>query len=172
MLYLPTNTLHLDRLPSALTWGYIISATHETCTNLNRYRFDVSVRGQAIQKLQIEGIPGCNSSSEVINTKLLHRKLTESGIDLTVLDAIERNSCYPLHHLRGSDTHTACGIANHIPAIDKSKLHLITRFLELEENQQCPWCRNIVDHSYLPVWRFRLPKSTVTKPKPKKVLPR
>lgn len=157
MPYLNSNTLSLDRLASAIAWDYIVSARHELIGSLNRYRFEVAQRDRPIEFLQLTGVPGYPATTEVLDTKLLRKLLEEGGMTMAVIDAIAYNGCYGFHHLRGTDSKTACGLAYHLPAVEPPRLHLVTPFRNLAEADQCPRCRNIVEPSYLPVWRFRKP---------------
>ena len=157
MLYLPTSIIELERLPSALLWGYIVTARKEQITHpfIERYRFEVFVRGEPIQELNISGLPGRSGKTNVISSDVLHACLKKHNIPGKILDVLAPGSTILLQHLRGTEKHTVCGLAYHLPALQPNQLHLVTPFLDLNELDQCPRCRNRIDPSYTPVWRFR-----------------
>jgi len=176
-MYLPTRTLQTDRLAHALAWGYILTSHREviplsTTATLSRYRFEVAVRGEPIQTLLIEGLPGKTGGSEVIEESLLEEILATAGLPMTMVRSIERSSCDDLHHVRGTENKTLCKLAYHLPALHPKRLHQVTPFLALHERAQCCRCRNIMNPNYLPVWRFRAAGQLEKEEKPRGRLPK
>jgi len=175
-MYLPSPFLHIDRLCHALAWSYILTSQREliplsTEATLTRYRFEIAVRGESIQPLLIEGLPGITGGSEVIEESILRAHLKSGGLPMTVVSNIQRSSCIDLHHVRGSENKTLCRLAFHLPALHPSRLHQVTPFLELLERDQCPRCRNMMNPNYLPVWRFRTAGQLDSEEKPRARLP-
>lgn len=168
MLYLPSPIIELERLPSALLWGYIVTARYEKIpdTQIERYRFEGFVRGKPITEIEVTGLEGKTGASSVVPKSTLFALLENHQISPTILDALEPSLGFRSHHLRGTDTHTVCKLAYHLPVIVPPRLHLVTSFLELPEHDQCPRCRNRMDPSYTPAWRYRI--ITQPKPRPKK----
>jgi len=177
MTYLPTNTLHIDRLCHALSWGYIVTSQRETIplstiATLIRYRFEIAVRGESIQPLLIEGLPSTTGGSEVIEESLLVQQLAAAGLPMTIVRGIERSSCNDLHHVRGTENKTLCKLAYHLPALHPKRLHQVTPFFALPESDQCPRCSNMMNPNYLPVWRFRAMGQLKKQEKPRGRLPK
>jgi len=172
MPYLPNAIIELERLPLALLWGYVVTARKERITHpfIDRYRFEVFVRGEPIQELSILGLPGHSGVANVVPSDVLHAQLQQHNISEKILDVLTPGSTASLQHLRGTEKHTACGLAYHLPALQPKQLHLVTLFLDLNERDQCPRCRNRVDPSYTPVWRFRAVSDQVVE-EPKRKLP-